>query len=380
MDFINTGLSQKIADTLRNSDIVAPTFIQEKSIPLIIEGKDVVMQSHTGSGKTFAYLLPIYNKQEEIIAKGAQVVIIVPTRELAMQIYHEVQDFSKNSQIELKAAVLFGSVNINKQIEKLKDKPQIIIGTSDRVLALIQKKKIAAHTVKTFIVDEADKLLDKSNLAGLIAVRKTLMRDTQNIFASATFSAKNIELIKTISPDCALVQSSEKEEIPSNISHQYIVCDKRDKIPTLRSLVGIAKPKKSLVFINELDQIHVAIDKLQYHGFDCDGVHSDTSKQERQKNLKDFELGKLNFLVATDVAARGLHINDITAIFHLSISEDPSDYLHRAGRAGRDGQPSVSINIVEPKELALLDKYKNRFGIKLQEIKTRNGEIIVVEK
>ena len=378
MDFKDIGLRQEIVDALATANIATPTTVQEQAIPMLLQGKDLVMQSQTGSGKTLAYLLPIYQRQTLPVTKGAQAVIIVPTRELAMQVHHEIQTLSASTKIPLVSAVLFGNVNINKQVDKLKEKPQIIIGTSDRILNLIKKKKIPAHTVKTFIVDEADKLLDKQSIEGLKAVRKTFMRDTEAVFVSATFSTQSLEQVKLIAPNCEIVKTQSQHLIPPNISHYYILSEKRDKLEMLRKMIAIMKPEKSVIFINQLDEIYIAVEKMKYHDLDCECIHSDTLKQERQKRLLDFSTGKLNLLIATDLASRGIHIDGVTCVYSVSTAEDPTDYLHRAGRTGRTDKKGMCISTVTANELATLEKYKNKFKINIQEIKMRNNEIITI--
>ena len=376
MDFTSLGLSETLINALAKSGITQPTEAQERCIPLILEGKDVILQSQTGSGKTLSYLLPIYQRQAELIEKGAQVIVIVPTRELAMQVHHEVQLLSKNSGIALHSAVLFGNVNINSQIERLREKPHIIIGTTDRVLALIQKKKVPAHTVKTFIVDEADKLLDKQAIASLKAVRKTCMKQTQMVFVSATYISQNITEALSMASEAQLVQTEAKDEIPPTISHKYLVCDRRDKLDNVRRLIRILNPEKSMIFINDLSEINLAVEKLQYHDLDCACIHSESSKEERKTNLMAFKEGRLKHLVCTDLGARGLHIDDIPCIFHVNIAEEPTDYLHRAGRTGRNGAEGTSICFITENELQNLQKYRSKYGIQFEEIATREGKLV----
>ena len=378
MNFENIGINEKIIAGLAIENITVPTNAQEQAIPLILQGKDVVLQSQTGSGKTLAYLLPIYQIQPEEIKKGTQVVVIVPTRELAMQVHHQVQSLSLNAGIALKSTVLFGNVNINSQIEKLREKPQVVIGTSDRILALIKKKKLDAHTVKTLIVDEADKLVDKQSIDGIKAVRKTFMRDTQLVFVSATFGMKNLEDIKVMAPNYNFVKTQTKYQIPPNIAHYYIECDKRDKLDTLRKLMFILKPTKGIAFINQLSEMYIATQKLNFHKLECAGIHSDSLKEERQKRLLDFSTGKLKLLLATDLASRGLHVEDVTCVFSVSTAEDPVDYLHRAGRTGRNDSEGMSICLISPVEMQFIERYESKFHIDIKKIRMRNGEIVIV--
>lgn len=379
MTFEFLGLNQTLCTALQSHNITAPTAVQQQGLVPILQGKDTIIQWQTGSGKTLTYLLPLYQNQGEVVEKGAQAIILVPTRELAMQVHHEVAMLSEASGIPLKSAVLFGNVNINTQIERLKEKPQIIIGTCERVLALIQKKKISAHTVKCFIVDEADKLVNKQAIASLRAVRKTCMKFTQSVFVSATYTPEDMARIREMTTDPAIILSEQRDEIPDTITHQFLQCDTRDKLEYLRKLLRILKPERSIIFVNNLEQINLAVEKLKYHGFDCACIHSDSSKQERQAHLTAFKTGKLQHLVTTDLGARGLHVDDVPYIFHIDISEQPTDYLHRAGRTGRTGNLGHSVCLIAPFELELLKKYRAKFGIVWEEIATRENTIFPVE-
>ncbi len=379
MNFKELGLSDQLISALNQVAITQPTEAQEGAIPAILAGKDVILQSKTGSGKTLSYLLPLYQRQGEVVEKGAQAIILVPTKELAMQIHHEVQQLTEHSGIPLQSVVLFGNVNINTQIDRLKNKPQIIIGTCDRILTLIQKKKIAAHLVKTFIVDEADKLVDRQSIDMLKAVRKTCMKQTQMVFVSATFLPQNIQVMEKMGESPILIQTSQQAEIPTSITHQYMVCDRRDKLENLRKFIRILNPKQSIIFINDLGEINLAVEKLQYHGLDCACIHSESTKEERRTRLTAFKEGKLRHLVATDLAARGLHVDDVPCIFHVDIAQEPTDYLHRAGRTGRNGAEGLSICLVTEGELQWLSKYRSKFKIELTEIAPKEDKVIFVK-
>lgn len=377
MDFTTLGLSQPLVHALSVKEIKEPSEVQGLAIPTIMDGKNSLVQAQTGSGKTLTYLLPIYQMLSQNLSKGNQVMVVVPTRELAMQVHQEVQFLTKNSGIPILSVTLFGDVNINTQMERLKAKPQIVIGTCDRMLALIQRKKVAAHAVKMFVVDEADKLLDKQSIESLKAVRKTCMKFTQTVFVSATYTPQNIKDATEMAPECEIIQTSAKPEIPKTITHQHLICERRDKLDYLRRLLRILNPEKSLIFINDLMDIDMAVEKLKYHGVECACIHSESSKADRQKHLTAFKDGTLKHLVSTDLAARGLHIDDIPYIFHVNIAEDPTDYLHRSGRTGRNGAAGYSISIMTQAEKQNLSKYRSKYGVQSQEIITRENKIIV---
>ncbi len=375
MDFKELKISQPIIDGLKKEKITTPTKVQESVIPKMMEQKDLIVQSETGSGKTLAYLLPMF-EQVQPVEKGMKVLVLVPTHELAMQVHKQVERLAKNSGIEVTSATIFGDVNINRQIETLKGKQQIIIGTTGRILELIKKRKITAHTIKTIVVDEADKMLDKNNVEGVKAVMKCCMRDTQLILVSASMNKSTISVAETLAKNPEIIRTSDTLVIPKNIEHIYLLVERREKIEYLRKLAKSIKPKKAMVFINKVADIEEATQKLQYHHYRAECIHGSNVKQDRKKVMDDFKSGKLQFLIATDIAARGIHVEGVSTVFHISIPEDQMDYLHRAGRAGRGQEKGLSILLVTKEELARVKSYQKAFGINIIQKKMYQGKVV----
>jgi Superfamily II DNA and RNA helicases len=374
MNFEMLGLNENIIKGLADQGITVPTSVQEQAIVKIMENKNLVIQSETGSGKTLAYLLPIFARFDPTL-RVMQVIVLVPTHELAMQVHRQVETLSKNADIPFKSIVIFGDVNIKTQIEKLKDKPQIIIGTTGRILELISKKKISAHTIKTIVIDEADKMLDRNNIDKVKAIIKSTMRDTQIVMVSASISNKALEMAKEIGKDPEFIKTNQSMTIPENIKHMCIVTEDRDKIETLRKLIYILKPDRAIAFINSADKVDIMTSKLKYHHINAESIQGANGKEDRKKAIADFANGNLQVLMATDIAARGLDIQNVEIIFSLSISEDPLDYLHRSGRTGRGNAEGISISIVTKQELPLIKKYENAFSIQIRGIKMYKGKI-----
>ncbi|HEX3077453.1 MAG TPA: DEAD/DEAH box helicase [Lachnospiraceae bacterium] len=375
MDFINLDLDSRLVKALQEEKITNPTKVQEEVCPLIIEGKDVIAQSETGSGKTLAYLVPIFEKLKEVQNMN-QAIILVPTHELAMQVHKQVERLSKNSGIQLISAVIIGDVNITRQVEKLKEKPQLVIGTAGRILELIKKKKISAHTVKTIVIDEADKLLSDNHKQSVQDVIKCTMKDRQLLLFSASIPKKTIEVAKAMTKEPVIIKTAATQTIPTNIKHYYIEVDRRDKLETLKKLTRIMKSKKAMIFINKVSDIEEATYKLVYQGLKAACLHGSNIKTDRKKVVDDFRSNKVNYLIATDIAARGLHFEGIDTVFHLSIPEDEMEYLHRAGRTGRNGNPGSNVLIVTKDELPILKKYQKKFGINIVERKMFQGKLV----
>jgi ATP-dependent RNA helicase DeaD len=375
--FSELGLNSNLIEGLIKANITVPTDIQIKAIPSALENKDIIGESQTGSGKTLAYLLPIFQKIDSS-KREMQAIILAPTHELVMQIDHEVKLLAENSGIPITSTPIIGDVNKLRQIEKLKEKPHIIVGSTGRILELIKAKKISAHTVKTIVIDEGDRLFDDKNIGAVKDVIKTTMRDRQLMIFSATIGEKAITTAQSLMKEPEVISIEAKFQVNPDIAHQYVVVEQRDKIEMLRKLVAAAKPKKAIVFINRSEDTDITTMKLQYHSLKAYGIHGSATKEERQKAMEDFRSGKLQLLIASDIAARGLDIKDVTHIFNLDLPVETKDYLHRVGRTGRAGKQGTAIAIVTEKETSIIRRYERDFDISIQKVDVFKGNIVSV--
>ncbi|AHF07072.1 DEAD/DEAH box helicase [Desulfitobacterium metallireducens] len=362
--FEQIGIHPLLLEALQKEGVAKPTHIQEKAIPLILANQDVVGQSETGSGKTLAYLLPIFQKID-LLKKENQALILTPTHELALQVHRQIQSLSQNLGGTISSAALIGNVNITRQIEKLKEKPHILVGSAGRILELIQKKKISSQNLRTIVLDEADRLLDEKNWQTVNAVIKTTLKDRQLLLFSATLSSETLERTSSLLKEPAVLRVTEQAAVASTISHQYFACEQRDKFEVLRKLVRHLEPPRALIFINKSEEIEKTVEKLKFHGLDAQALSGSSQKGDRRKAMEDFRTGKVHLLVASDLAARGLDIKNITHIFNLDIPEDPQLYLHRVGRTGRAGQSGIAISLASEKEVHFLHKVENAFKISI---------------
>ncbi|AYF53468.1 ATP-dependent helicase [Clostridium novyi] len=374
VSFDKLELNSNLIEGLLKNNIKEPTDIQIKSIPLILQNKNVIAQSQTGTGKTLAYLLPLFEKIDAT-KREMQVIVLAPTHELVMQIHNEITTLSNNSNSNVTSCAIIGEVNIKRQIEKLREKPHIIVGSAGRVFELIKKRKISAHTIKTIVLDEGDRLLDKNNLPKVKDVIKTTMRDTQLILVSATISQRTFDVAQVIIKDPEFVKVKASDLINPNISHMYFQCEARDKIEILRKLIASTKPNRAIVFINKPTEIDVTTSKLQYHKINAYSISGKTSKEDRKKAIDGFKRGKYQILIASDVAARGLDVTNITHIFNLDLPSDSMDYLHRVGRCGRADKLGTAMSIVTESDLPLIKKYENKFNIHIDKKKIFQGKI-----
>lgn len=374
--FKELGLNENIIKGLELQGITTPTEIQSLCIPEILENKDVIGEAHTGSGKTLAFLAPIFQKLNTE-KREMQALILCPTHELVMQIENQIKLLESNSKIPVTSVTIIGDVNIDKQIKKLKDiKPHIIVGTPGRVLDLMNKKKIAAHTIKTIVIDEADNLLDNTSSEFVKDIIKKTMRDRELLIFSATINKNTLEIAKGLMKDPAIFKSEAKVSLNPNIEHMYIEVDPRDKFEVLRKLIAATNPEKTLVFVNGTLNTNLIADKLTYHNKTAFSMNNRLSKEERQNALESFRRGKINILVSSDISARGLDIEDVTHIINLDFPTNTLEYLHRAGRTARGNNSGCTISLVTSKEKSLIRIYEREFNIKIERKQLSHGELI----
>lgn len=364
-NFQTLGLSDALVAGLAKQDITVPTDIQTKMIPAIMTGKDVVGRSETGSGKTLAYLLPIFQNIDPNV-RGTQAIILTPTHELAAQVHRQAELLAKNAGANVGCALIIGTARLQRQVERLREKPPIVVGSTGRILDLIKRKKIQAHLVKTIVLDEGDRLLEDGNFAAVQAVIKTTLRDRQLVLLSASVGGETQQRAKEIMKEDALFVegASQVGQVPDTISHYFILTAPREKFLMLRKVLAGEKPKKAMVFLNNPENIEVTVDKLNYHGIKAVGIYGQVGKLDRKTALDDFREGRVQVLVASDIGARGLDIPDVTHVINLDIPEDPTHYLHRAGRCGRQGQTGCAISIVTPYERRWIHKYEKVWGLR----------------
>ncbi|MBP1744549.1 MAG: ATP-dependent helicase [Firmicutes bacterium] len=372
--FDKLGLSEELVNGLKLMGIKDPTEIQQKAIPWAIANRDVIGQSQTGSGKTLAYLLPLFMKIASD-KREMQAIILAPTHELAMQIDMTVRLLSEKSGIPVTSAAIIGDVNVKRQIEKLREKPHIIVGSAGRIIELIKMKKINAQTVKTIVLDEGDKLLNDKNIKVVKDIIKTTMKDRQLMVFSATVSEKAISVAKDLMKTPEIIKIKEENMVNPDIEHLYLQCEQRDKMEMLRKLIAATEPSKAIIFINKSDDIQITTSKLKFHNINAYSIFGTAAKEDRKNAMEGFRSGKYRLLVASDLAARGLDIAGVSLIFNLDIPEDHKEYLHRAGRTGRQGMEGTCISIVTEKEVATLKKMEREFNIEISPAKIYKGII-----
>ncbi|WP_338471754.1 DEAD/DEAH box helicase [Niallia sp. XMNu-256] len=350
-----------------------PTTIQSYAIPAIVENKDVIAQSPTGTGKTLAYLLPALNKIDPE-QKSVQAVILASSQELVMQILNELQKWSEGSGI--RGASFIGGANVKRQLEKLKKHPHIAVGTPGRILELIKQKKLKMHEVKTVVLDEGDQLLVPEHISTIKEIIKSTLSDRQVVLFSATLPEQTVNMAKELTNDAEII-TVEKDEtiVAGKVDHIYFMSEQRDKIRLIEKISRLDKVK-GLVFVKDIGSLTVLVEKLQYNQIKVSPLHSDMNKMDRQKSIREFRDGKTPMLIATDVAARGLDIEGISHVVHYDFPKDINQYVHRSGRTGRFGASGMVISLVTEREERELKTFAKKLGMDV-EMKRFHGESIV---
>ena len=349
--FLNLGISEELNAKLQENNLVTPTAVQSKVIPEILQNKSLLFQSETGTGKTLAFLLTILQniKEDE---KSVQAIILSPTHELSSQIKSEIQKISN-----YKTMLCIGGTPLKRQIETLKEKPKVIIGSPVRIKELIFLKKIKTQSVKTIVFDEIDRLIEPEIRDDTVDLLKLLNSDVQLIGCSATVKPNVKKIFETALSSMRENSQIEYIELPledilqKRITHWAIYAEQRNKIDTLRSLINAIKPEKLLIFTAKTDQVANITQKLQFKKIDCVGLHSKTDKIQRKTIIDRFKSGKTKILITSDLAARGLDIQGVTHIVQMDLPSNDDFFIHRAGRTGRAGNTGINIVIGDGYEM-----------------------------
>ncbi|HHJ7238075.1 TPA: DEAD/DEAH box helicase [Streptococcus pyogenes] len=356
MKFTEFNLSQDIQSAVVTAGFEKASPIQEMTIPLALEGKDVIGQAQTGTGKTAAFGLPTLNKirtNENII----QALVIAPTRELAVQSQEELFRFGREKGVKVRS--VYGGSSIEKQIKALKSGAHIVVGTPGRLLDLIKRKALILDHVETLILDEADEMLNMGFLEDIEAIISRVPADRQTLLFSATMPAPIKQIGVKFMKDPEHVQIKNKELTNVNVDQYYVRVKEQEKFDTMTRLMDVNQPELSIVFGRTKRRVDEITRGLKLRGFRVEGIHGDLDQNKRLRVIRDFKNDQIDILVATDVAARGLDISGVTHVYNYDITQDPESYVHRIGRTGRAGKSGESITFVSPNEMGYLSMIEN---------------------
>jgi ATP-dependent RNA helicase DeaD len=323
--------------------------IQAKAIPILLEGKDVVGQAQTGTGKTAAFGIPLLQKIDPK-EKQLQAIVLCPTRELAIQVAEEFRKLGKFMH-SIKILPIYGGQEISKQIRSLKAGVQIIIGTPGRVMDHMRRKTVKFDNVSTVILDEADEMLNMGFREDIETILSQVPGERQTVLFSATMPQPILDIAKTYQKDAQMIRVVKKELTVPKIEQFYYEVTQKNKEDVLSRLLDMYNPKLSLIFCNTKKQVDELTAALQGRGYFAEGLHGDLKQQQRDRVMHSFRNGKTEILVATDVAARGIDVDDVEAVFNYDVPQDDEYYVHRIGRTGRAGREGRAFTLVAGREL-----------------------------
>jgi len=359
--FETMGLRPEILDAIQELGFQKPTPIQEKAVPFLLESdQDMVALAQTGTGKTAAFGLPIV-QQIDPTKKVPQALILSPTRELALQIANDLANFSKNIG-KLNIAVLYGGADIRKQITALENGAQIVVGTPGRTLDLIFRKKLKVHEVQWLVLDEADEMLSMGFKDDLDGILKDTPAEKQTMLFSATMPKEIVRIANNYMSDPFEISVGKKNTGSDNVEHHYYVMHAKDRYLALKRVADVNPNIYGIIFCRTRAETKDVADKLMHDGYNADALHGDLSQAQRDHVMGRFRSKHLQMLVATDVAARGLDVNDLTHVINYNLPDDPEVYIHRSGRTGRAGKKGVSITLTHMREKGKLRDVEKTVG------------------
>lgn len=359
MTFNDFDFKENLQKAIVEAGFKEPSPIQVEAIPHILQGSDIVGQAHTGTGKTAAFGLPILNKLEK---KAAEALVIVPTRELAMQVSDELFKFGK--YLGINTATVYGGQAYSRQL-KLIESASVIVATPGRLLDLLRNEHIKIKP-NFIVLDEADEMLDMGFLDDIKEIFTYMPEQRQTLLFSATMPTAIKNLAKTILNEPEFVTITKTDVTNKNITQTFYVVDERERDDALIRLFDYKNPKKSIIFCRTKKDVDRLSTFLLSQGFMAKALHGDMEQKQREEAIRAFKTSKLEILIATDVAARGLDVNDVTHVFNYHLPFDGESYVHRIGRTGRAGKDGVAVSIVTPHEFRTLQRIEQTIGAKLE--------------
>lgn len=363
-NFLELGISETFNHTLRENGIAEATPIQEKAIPVVMAGKDIIGQAKTGTGKTLAFVLPILEKIDPE-SSDVQALIVAPTRELALQITTEIEKMLVHQE-NINVLAIYGGQDVAQQMRKLKGNTHIVVATPGRLLDHLRRETIVLSNVSMLVLDEADQMLHFGFLYDIEDILEETPESKQTMLFSATMPKDIKKLAKRYMKEPEMIQIQSAEVTVNNIKQGIIETTDRTKQDALRHVMDRDQPFLAVIFCRTKRRASKLYDDLKGYGYNCDELHGDLSQGKRERVMKSFRDAKIQYLIATDVAARGLDVEGVTHVFNYDIPEDVESYIHRIGRTGRAGGSGLAITFVAPKDEMYLKEIEKGIGATLQ--------------
>lgn len=368
-DFVSLGISEVLVEKLRGQGVAKPTPIQEQAIPFVMKGNDIIAQAQTGTGKTFAFILPILEKINHD-AEHVQALVVTPTRELALQITDEFEKMIADIE-GVDVLAVYGGQDVAKQLKKLKRNPQIVVGTPGRLLDHIRRETVRLSEISFLVLDEADQMLHIGFLGEVEDIIRETPASRQTMLFSATIPPEIRQLAKKHMREPEYIQVEKTQGPADNVNQVAIHTTDRAKQGTLIQLVESYRPFLAVIFCRTKRRVSKLYDVLKANGFSCDELHGDLSQAKRERVMKRFRDAEVQLLIATDVAARGLDVEGVTHVFNYDIPQDAESYVHRIGRTGRAGMTGLAITFYSSADEPMLELIEKELNITIQ--KQNNG-------
>lgn len=346
--FEDLNISAPILKALNDMGFEEPTPIQREAVPVAMDGNDIIGQAQTGTGKTAAFGIPALEKLDEAV-KGVQVLILSPTRELAIQVAEELNKIAQYTNIQ--ALPIYGGQDIMRQFRSLRKHPQIIVATPGRLMDHMDRKSISLDQVNTIILDEADEMLNMGFIDDINKILAAAPEERQTLLFSATMPRAIQELAQTYLKKPVLIQMKPTQVTMDLIEQYYIEVQDRQKFDVLCRLIDMDSPELAIVFGRTKRRVDEVSEALKKRGYMAEGIHGDLSQAKRDSVIRQFREGTIDILVATDVAARGLDISGVSNVYNYDLPQDPESYVHRVGRTGRAGKSGQAVTFVIPREM-----------------------------
>ncbi|HEK9102633.1 DEAD/DEAH box helicase [Bacillus pfraonensis] len=363
-NFLELGISETFNHTLRENGIAEATPIQEQAIPVVMAGKDIIGQAKTGTGKTLAFVLPILEKIDPESSE-VQALIVAPTRELALQITTEIEKMLVHKE-DINVLAIYGGQDVAQQMRKLKGNTHIVVATPGRLLDHLRRETIVLSNVSMLVLDEADQMLHFGFLYDIEDILEETPESKQTMLFSATMPKDIKKLAKRYMKEPEMIRIQSEEVTVNNIKQRVIETTDRAKQDALRYVMDRDQPFLAVIFCRTKRRASKLYDDLKGYGYNCDELHGDLSQGKRERVMKSFRDAKIQYLIATDVAARGLDVEGVTHVFNYDIPEDVESYIHRIGRTGRAGGSGLAITFVAPKDEMYLKEIEKGIGTTLQ--------------
>ena len=374
MPFARLGIPADLLAALERQQITEPTPIQTAAVPVLLAGSDAYLHAETGTGKTLAYLLPLFMRMDAG-EEATQVVILAPTHELAIQIHRQCGELAVNAGRPIRSLLLIGGTSMERQVDKLKKKPHIVVGSLGRITELIRLRKLKPQAVRAVVIDEADRLLAAESLPAIRALLQSMPVARQLIFASATEQPEATAALARLAPDLVTVRAG-AAAVNANIDHVYVTCDERDKPDMLRKALHAMRPERAMVFVHRGETAEEIAAKLAHHKIAAADLHGARDKLDRQKAMEAFRDGRIHVLIASDIGARGLDLPGVTHVFNVDVPTQAKAYLHRVGRTGRAGAKGQAVSLATPQDVRMLRKFERELGIAIRPVRLRDGRVL----